>query len=63
MFSRESGGFSVWDELEDKPQFHERNPENTQSEPLEAGRVAPYDVLVPRPEFGPNVYTLLKEVR
>jgi hypothetical protein len=58
MFISESSGYSIWDELEDNPKFHERNPENTKSEPLEGGFIAPDDVLVPRPELGPNVYTL-----
>lgn len=62
MFTAESGGYSVWDDLEDNPQFHERNPDQGLSEPIERqGFTAPYDVLVPRPELGPNVHTLFRQ--
>jgi hypothetical protein len=63
MLSREAYDYSVWDDLEDNPRFHERNPDPGTSEPqgVELGFRAPYDVLLPRPELGSNVYTLTQQ--
>jgi hypothetical protein len=52
----------MWDEYETDLLFLERGPDDsTTSEPLEVGYIAPWDVLVPRPEYGPNVYTIFKQ--
>jgi hypothetical protein len=63
MLSREAYGYSVWDELDDNPRFHERNPDPgiSQFQGPEIGMRAPYDVLLPRPELGSNVYTLTQQ--
>jgi hypothetical protein len=63
MFTAESSGLSVWDVLEDNPRFHERNPDPGISQPIgaELGFRVPYDVLLPRPELGPNTYTLTRQ--
>jgi hypothetical protein len=58
MFTSEAGGYSVWDELDDNPRFHERNPKDTPTEPLEVGSIAPFDLLLPRPDLGPSASTL-----